>query len=75
MEGCGVGLIIQKQLQVIMPHHFVCCGGLWVHIVQSCAHVCAVPGCVCASRGCAGCWSTAGQGGRVNADQQRDACR
>jgi len=48
--GCGVGLTIQQlllaaaQRQVIMPHHFVCCGGVWVHIVQSSARVCAVPG-------------------------------
>jgi len=40
MEGCGVGLIIQQlplaaaQRQVIMPHHFVCCGGGCVNAHQ-----------------------------------------
>jgi len=28
---------------VIIPHHFVCCRGVWVHIVQFCARVCALP--------------------------------
>ena len=56
-----------------MPNDFVYCGGVWVHIVQFCARVCAVPGWVCASRGCARWWSTAGQGGCVNTDQQTEA--